>query len=99
MSEPACAGCAALSNPDYPRVTLEDGREATTWCECWRVECFNRDQEARMVLRFASRDVRLEHLAKVEAERGKLARDRLAAEVLRQWEARRERRATAKAAE
>lgn len=91
----ACAGCQALENPDYPRVKLIDGREVTTWCECWRVECFERHQEALMVLRFHDRDVRIANLARVESERGLVARERLAAEVLRIWEQRRAARATA----
>lgn len=91
-----CAGCQHLENPHATnRVVLLSGSEVCTWCPAWKTECAERHQEALMVLRFHDRDVRIAHLARVESERGLVARERLAAEVLRIWEQRRAARAIA----
>lgn len=88
-----CAACQHTGNRWAKPVELVAGGQACTWCEAWRSETADRHREAQTVLRLSEREDRLAWLANVESTRGKLARDRLAAEVMRQWEARREKRA------
>lgn len=85
----SCDSCQHKGNRFAEPVQLEGGAMVCTWCETWRRETYYRHEEALMVLRFATKDARLRHLDDVERRRGKLARDRLHAEVLRIWEARR----------
>lgn len=95
-----CLGCSALSNPAYPRVTLSSGQEATTWCECWKQETAARHTEALRVLQIPNREARLAYIARVRAVKGDLAADRLAGEVLAEWNRRRvARQAAAESAE
>lgn len=88
-----CAPCNYAGNRWAKPVELVAGGQACTWCEAWRAECADRHREAQTVLRLSDRADRIAWLDNVEATRGKLARDRLAAEVMRQWEARRAARA------
>lgn len=94
-----CLGCSALSNPEYPRVTLSSGQEATTWCECWKLECAARHTEALRVLQIPDREARQAYIGRVRASKGDLAADRLAEEVLAEWNRRRVARQAAAEAE
>ena len=80
-----CLGCSRLEDPAAPTVTLLSGAVCCTWCEAWRQECFDRQQEAYTVLRMSDRATRLAHLSKREAE----FRRRLEAVILQTWESRR----------
>jgi hypothetical protein len=85
----ACAGCHHQGNRFAKPVQLADGGACCCHCELWRRECYERHVEAQKLLRFSSKEARLDYLARVEEERGKVARDRLAAETMRIWESRR----------
>lgn len=86
---PACLGCSALEREDLPRVTLLDGREATTWCACWREETRKRHEQVLQVLKLPDKAARLRYIASVGETFGELAAERLRAEVLAEWERRR----------
>jgi hypothetical protein len=85
--------CKPACNPRARPVLLDDGREVCSWSGEWREVCAETTREALVMLdTFRDKFVRLRHLDQVEAKRGKAARDRLAAEVMRIWEARKARR-------
>lgn len=84
-----CLGCLRLEDPAAPTVTLLSGAVCCTWCDAYRQECFDRQQEAYVVLRMSDRATRQAHLAKREAEFGPEYRRRLEAVILQTWEARR----------
>ena len=84
-----CLGCARLEDPAAPTVTLLSGAVVCTWCEAWRQECFDRQQEAYAVLALRDRPARQAYLARREAALGTEYRRRLEAVILQTWEARR----------
>lgn len=61
-------------------VTLVDGSIVASDSEAWRAEC-----EARAVLLMRTKGMRYAWLNHIEARRGKEARERLHADVLRVW--------------
>lgn len=63
-------------------VTLLDGTVVDSWSPEWLAETRDRELEARMILRFATREIRRAHLAKREAEHGAEYRRRLEAVIL-----------------
>jgi hypothetical protein len=87
---PSCGGCAALEHPATPTVELLTGATVCTSCPAWLEETRERQKEAYAILAMSWKEDRQAHLAKVQAERGTLARERLEAVVLSTWKARRE---------
>jgi len=93
-----CAGCNALENPDLPRVTLLSGQEVTTWCECWRAECADRDIDVQRVLALPDREARQTYLAAYGQDRGPAALERLKQAILHTHALRKRQREEAEAA-
>lgn len=91
-TEPPCGGCQNLENPHASAaVQLLDGRTVCTWCPAWAEECAMRHSLVQQILRLPDKPSRHEMLGQHEAGFGKLARDRLEAEVRRQYAERRAR--------
>lgn len=84
-----CLGCARLESPDCTTVVLLSGATVCTWCPEWLAETRDRELEARSVLAMGSRDIRRNHLDRLEARHGAEYRRRLEAAVLGLWERRR----------
>lgn len=85
MPEP----CPHHCDPRGTAITLEDGRPATTYCECWRAECARRHTEAAEIVRLTHIGARRARVAYVAETRGAVAAERLGQEVRRQWAIRR----------
>ena len=84
-----CLGCARLEDSSTPTVTLLSGAVVCSWCDAWRQECLQRQEEAHAVLRMADRETRRAHLDLLQARHGDEYRRRLEATILDTWNRRR----------
>lgn len=89
MTADPCLGCQRLEDPACNTVQLLNGRTVCTWCPGWREETAKRHREALEVLGQPTKAARQAYLASVGKVQGALAEERLRADVLALWEARR----------
>jgi len=66
-------------------VTLLDGRQVDSYSREWLLETRARETEARMILKFASVEIRRAHLRKYGEQHGADARGKLEAVIKDLW--------------
>lgn len=84
-----CAGACARLAAGGASVTLLSGEVVCTWCDAWRLECYDLEIAARAILRMIDKETRQEHLATLEARFGSEYRARLERVILEIWGRRR----------